>query len=337
MDDSLRSEIRALQKVGGSLALYLPKEWCEANNLSKGSKVNLRYTTNFICLDVDVPDKSKSLAIDTSSLLEGELKYVLISLYILGYDRVKFLSNRRISLPLRRYITSSLRYTPDFKISDEGDNFITIKRIGEGEELIKSLTREFASVSTVFRYALEALESDKDLWYYHDAVEELDTEVDRARVEVERTAYKLTERPYSNPAKLRYIIPSVIISKLLERLADHIALLISELENSDKELRKNVSQTLKELENTYEELKKIFGEYYLRRGPLGVDDIAPIISKLVYIIENKKAFREASIKSFHELSNELLVYHIIRIYDYITDIAEVLINVLLDSLEPSEV
>ncbi|MEM0454077.1 MAG: hypothetical protein QXO98_05425 [Sulfolobales archaeon] len=77
---------------------------------------------------------------------------------------------------------------------------------------------------------------------------------------------------------------------------------------------------------------KIFGEHYLRRSPLGVDVIAPIISKLVYIIENKKAFREASIKSFHELSNELLVHHIIRIYDYTTDIAEVLINVLLDSL-----
>ncbi|MEM0454076.1 MAG: PhoU domain-containing protein [Sulfolobales archaeon] len=69
-------------------------------------------------------------------------------------------------------------------------------------------------------------------------MEELDTEVDRARVEVKRTTYKLTEQPYSNPTKLRYMIPSVIISKLLERLADHIALLISELENSDKELRK---------------------------------------------------------------------------------------------------
>lgn len=331
MFDSLRSEVRTLQKVGGSLALYLPKEWCEANNVSKGSKVNLRYTDDFICIDVDRPGRVRNVVVDVAPLLEGELKYVLISLYILGYDYVKFVSSRKINLPLRRYLTSSLKYTPDFKIVDEGDNFITIKRVGEAEDLVKALTREFNAVSTVFRYASEALEVGNDLWSYYDAIEELDTEVDRARVEVERTAYKLTERPYLNPLRLRYIISSVIISKLLERLADHIALFINELESVGKELREDALQLLEELSSRYEELKKVFDEYYLERISLKMDEIAPVISKLVYIIEGKKAFREVPAKVFHKPVNELLIYHVIRIYDYITDIAEVLVNILLDS------
>ncbi|MEM1600754.1 MAG: PhoU domain-containing protein [Sulfolobales archaeon] len=330
--DLLRSEVRTLQKVGGSLALYLPKEWCEANNLSKGSKVNLRYSDDFICIDVDRPGRIRDAVVDITPLLEGELKYVLISLYILGYDYVKFVSSRKINLPLRRYLTSSLRYTPDFKIVDEGDNFITIKRVGEAEDLIRALTREFNAVSTVFRYASEALEVGKDIWSYYDAIEELDTEVDRARVEVERTAYKLTERPYLNTLRLRYVISSVIISKLLERLADHIVLFINELESVADELRKDLLQLLKELISKYEELKKVFDEFYLERTPLRMDEIAPVISKLVYIIEGKKAFREALVKVFHKPVNELLIYHIIRIYDYMTDIAEVLVNVLLDSI-----
>ncbi|MCS7109075.1 MAG: phosphate uptake regulator PhoU [Sulfolobales archaeon] len=331
VNDLIKSEVRTLQKVGGSLALYLPKEWCEINNVSKGSKINLRYSDDFICLDVDRPEKVKGLSIDTTSLLEGELKYIIISLYILGFDYVKFTSNRRISLPLRRYLVSSLKHTPEYKVVDEGDNFITIKRVGEGEDLIKALIREFNIVSTVLRYALEAIESGKDFWDYSDAVEELDSEVDRARTEVERAAYKLTEKPYLNPLKMRYVIPSVLISKLLERLADHIVLLISELEKPPNELRRSLLELLNELNSNYEGLRKVFEDHFPSKQIISIEDVGPTISKLVYIVEGKKKFREVVIKTLQGISSELVMYHVIRIYDYLTDTAEVLINVLVDS------
>lgn len=331
MDESIKSEVRSLQKVGGSLALYLPKEWCEANNLLKGSKVNLRYTDEYLCVDVDKPTRSRHLVVDTTSLLEGELKYVLISLYILGYDYVKFVNNKKISLPLRRYIVSCLRHTPDYKVVDEGDNFITIRRIGEGEDLIKALIREFNTVSTVFRYAIDALEVGKDIWSYYDALEELDTEVDKARIEVERASYKISEKPYLNPIRYRHVISSVMISKSLERLADHITLFINEFERPGEDLRNNASQILKELKSKYEELRDIFEGFYLRRHSDGFKDATQIISKLVYIIEGKKSFRDLPARMLQGSANELIRYHLIRIYDYLTDIAEILINVLVDS------
>lgn len=331
MDNVIRSEVRALQKVGGSLAVYLPREWCDMNKLEKGSKVNIRYTNDFLCIDIDKPSEIKGASIDVSSLLESDLKYILISLYILGYDHVKLTFGRRISLPLRRYVISSLRYTPEYRVVDEGDNFITLKRVAEGGDLIKALRHEFNSVLTMFRYVLESLQDGKDLISYVDAIEELDDEVDRARVEVERAAYKLTERPYLNVSMIRYVIPSVMISKYLERIADHLVSLMDEIGKITNSINKEVMlELLRELNVKYDELKKLFEEYYFSEIHLKKGDIISIVSKLIYIIENKKGFKDAILSRVSTSHSGLLSYHIIRIYDYFTDIAEALINALID-------
>lgn len=326
--DEMKSEIRTLQKVGSSLALYLPKEWCEANSISKGSKVTVRYKDDLLCIDIEEVGRvrSKSIVFDITFIPEDELKYLITSFYIIGYERVKLVSTKKISLMLRRLILSVLRYTPKYTVIEEGENYMIIGEIGGVEDVLEALKREFNSVATVFKYTIEAFESDPNaLSDYYESINELDDDVDRAQVEVERSAYKLVEKPLASMERVRYIISAAAISTLLERLSDHLVLLVKEASEGFPSSGK-VLTYLQESNKVYKTLFDVVER--VMRGEYDASKISPTLSSLIHIIERKRLIRENISKTTYEKGYELVTYHIIRIYGIIADIAEVLVNLL---------
>ncbi len=330
----VRSELRTLQKVGSSLAIYIPKEWCESNKLTKGSKVTLRYTDNFLCIDLEEVGnrKSKVVTFDITPLPEDELKYLIVSLYVIGYHRVKLVSHKKISLPLRRFILSVLRYTPKYSVVEEGENYMVIEEIGGVEDILEALKREFNSVTTVFKYTIEAFEGDhKTLSDYYESINELDDEVDKAQVEVERAAYKLIERPLTSMGKVRYIISAAVISTLLERLSDHLVLLVKEVSDGFANTQKILTY-LQEFNNVYKTVLKVVEK--ITENGYDASNIQNTLSSLIQIIERKRAVRESISKAIYGKGYEVITYHVIRIYGIIADIAEVLVNLLMSIYSP---
>jgi len=331
----IRSEVRTLQRVGSSLAIYLPKEWCEINKLSKGSKVTLRYSDNFLCLELEELSKSvrKELTFDITSLSEDVLKYLLISLYIIGYDFVKLVSRKKISLPLRRYLLSMLRYTSKYEVIEEGENYIVVGGVGSTDNVVDALRREFNAASTVFKYAIEALEGGpKTLDEYYDAMNELDDDVDRAQIEVERAAYKLIEKPYIS-SELIHAISATIISIYIERLSDHLVLIVREVPRDFPKINKLITY-LREFNKSYTALYEVFNKINTRS--YSISEINHVLEELVRIIESKRVVREELTKTFHEQGHELITYHVVRIYGLLTDIAEVLVDMLIESFIKSK-
>ncbi|MEM0453092.1 MAG: PhoU domain-containing protein [Sulfolobales archaeon] len=329
----VKYELRTLQKVGSSLAVYVPKDWCEINNLTKGSKITLRYGNNFLCVDLEDSSKTKGKIIefDITSLPENELKYLIISFYVVGYERVKLVSHKKISLPLRRFILSVLKYAPRYSVIEEGENYIIIGEIGGVEDILEALKREFHSAATVFKYTIEALSNTSaTLLDYYESMNELDDEVDRAQVEVERAAYRLIEKPFSGADRIKYIISASIISTLLERLSDHLVLLIKEASNGFLDVRK-LSDYLHEFNTDYKVLFDIVDQ--ITTKGFNTSNIPKTLSSLIHIIERKRVIRENITKALYEKGYELVTYHVIRIYGIIADIAEVLVNLLM-SLNP---
>ncbi len=329
----VRSELRTLQRVGSSLAIYVPKEWCEVNGLTKGSKVILRYAKEFLCIDLgEEGGAGRSAVLDITSLPEDELRYLLISFYIVGYERVKLTSHKKVNLPLRRFILSVLRYTPDYDVIDEGENYIVIGEVGKVEDILEALKREFNSVTTVFKYTIEAFEGGyKTLSDYYESINELDDEVDRAQLEVERAAYRLVEKPLTNMGRVKYVISAAIISTLLERLSDHLVLLVKEASNGFSDAMK-VLTYLQEFNNVYKKLSEVVE----RITTEGYDSSNTLLtlSTLIHVIERKRVVRENLSKTIYEKGYELVAYHVIRIYGIIADIAEVLVNLLVSLYTP---
>ncbi len=324
----MRQALRSLQKLGGSLALYLPKDWCDENGLRRGSKVVLRYWGKTLIVEAGEGERREA-SVDLDAILEGNLKYVLISLYILGFDRVRLLSKKRIGLSMRRYILSLLSYTPGYEIVEEGENFVDVAIIREARDPTEALLREFSGVSTVFRYSIEALERTPAVpEEYIDAVEELDSEVDRAWLEVERTIYKVAERPLSRLHEMRLSVPILLVSRYLERISDHLVQLVREVLEAGLQ-QPDLPLQVRDLSAAYHEVAEMFKDAVRSRGSAGSIDS---VVRLTSFIENKKSFRRGVVPRLRREGGLLAAYHVMRVYDYITDIAEVTMNVIVDGL-----
>lgn len=322
----VRQEVRSLQRIGGSLALYLPKDWCDANKLEKGSRVVVRYWGRSLVVEAGGSERREA-TVDLDSILDGDLKYILISLYVLGFDRVRLLSRKRVSLSTRRFVLSLLSYTPGYEIVDEGENFIDVAITREAEDPVEALLRESNGVSTVFRYSLEALERAPGIPdEYVDAVEELDSEVDRAWFEVERALYKATDRPLPGPYGARMLVPLLLVSRYLERLSDHLVQLVREVREVGLQ-QPDLVQQVRDLSEAYRELAEVLGSVVRTRGgPGGLDYVA----KLASFIENKRSFRRSVVPRLRKEGGILAAYHVMRIYDYLTDVAEVAMNIIIE-------
>lgn len=325
---SVKQEVRSLQKLGGSLALYLPKEWCDDNGLTKGSRVRVKYGGKLLCVEIE-RDEKREAVVDLDDILNGDLKYILISLYVLGFDRVRLSSKKRIGLTMRRYIFSLLNYTPGFEIVEEGENFVDVAIAREVEDPVEALSREFNSVFTLFKYTMEALERAPNVPdEYVDAIEELDNEVDRAWFEVERSVYKSMGKAHWRFAESRSLIPLLLVSRYLERLSDHLVQLVQEIRSLPIQQYDIIAQ-IRSLLSSYHDIVRSFKAVLEERA--GAKDSSRI-TRLINVIENKKSYRHNVIPKLRKEGGMLVAYHVTRIYDYITDVAEVVINVILDDL-----
>ncbi|MGC9147876.1 MAG: hypothetical protein ACP5GI_00290 [Sulfolobales archaeon] len=336
------SEIRSVQEIKGSYILYLPKEWCSINKISKGSRVIVKGSRKRLMIEAaDKGEEIINLRIDDYD--ERSLRYSLISLYVLGYKNIRLESKRNIDLRTRREIRSILKFLRGYEIYEEGRNYVLIRESISRTDLEQLMRKEYNSLFFLLKLLRDLIEKKiskrdidiEDIKQFTDLdLEELDSEIDIARLEIKRIYSKiLTDLSIDPGIDPRILSNIIMISNILERIADHVvealriimskdilefksgrtSEILDELDRASLVISNYLDKLLKEIFNI--NIGKEFSE----------EEVGSIIKSLADIIEAKRLFREKIREGLG--GNPLFEYHITRVFDYMTDIAEYLMDI----------
>ena len=120
--------IRRLQKIGSSILVSLPKEWIDANNLSKSMPVEIETGQNSISITLTKgTEPSKEIVISYPLPKEENIVANITGAYLLGYDVINIKSKSTIPVEDREKIRGSLRRLVGMEIFEEDASNIRVQ------------------------------------------------------------------------------------------------------------------------------------------------------------------------------------------------------------------
>jgi phosphate uptake regulator len=322
----LLQEERRIQEVRGSYILYLPKEWCKDLNLGKGSRVLIRRVGSKLVIEPSEAPRIKLYSdIDLDEIGEGSMYYMLISLYISGAEQIKIVSKKQLSGEVKKMISTYIKHMPGFSIFDEAKNFIILREVRRGSELNTVVRRIILNARSLFEYIIKIYSGERA----EEDLEELDSEIDAIRREAERIFnIMLTSPGLDSDSKIlqkSYIM--VQIARVIERISDHLVAIAQYTESSEND-RAKIYSMLSNIYSYYTMIEELIKQNLQEEetGRKGRESLRKVILRLVDLIESKKKIHEMVAEA--GLEKDITAYHIMRIYDYITDIAEYVLDMI---------
>ena len=102
--------IRRLQRIGSSILVSLPKEWVDANNLDKGSQVEIETGQDSVSISANKETRpTKELVISYPLSKEENIVANITGAYLLGFDIIVINSKSIIPGKDREEIRNSMR------------------------------------------------------------------------------------------------------------------------------------------------------------------------------------------------------------------------------------
>ncbi len=328
MSMSLQEE-RRIQEVRGSYILYLPKEWCKDLNLGKGSRILIRRVGSKLVIEPSEAPRIKLYSdVDLDEIGEGSMYHMLISLYISGAEQIKIVSKKQLSGEVKKMISTYIKHMPGFSIFDEAKNFIILREVRRGSELNTVVRRIILNARSLFEYVIRIYSGERA----EEDLEELDSEIDAIRREAERVFnIMLTSPGLDGDSKIlqkSYIM--VQIARVIERISDHLVAIAQYTESSESD-RAKIYSMLSNIYGYYTMIEELIKQNLQEEevGRKGREPLRRVISRLVDLIESKKKIHEMVAEA--GLERDITAYHIMRIYDYITDITEYVLDMIVVS------
>ncbi|NHI84157.1 MAG: phosphate uptake regulator PhoU [Candidatus Thorarchaeota archaeon] len=174
--------IRRLQRTGGesgsSFLIILPKDWVERQGLSKGHPVVVAEREDG-CLIVDPRLSKAGEPRSTSIQIESNLRWVITSKYLLGFDEIHVVSSKKITGKQRLELERIIKRFVALEITEEDENEIVIRCLVDPSTLPvrKTMKRMNLLASRMLDDAVDAFfEGDKKS---ADYINQRDEEVDR--------------------------------------------------------------------------------------------------------------------------------------------------------------
>ncbi|MDC0896554.1 phosphate uptake regulator PhoU [Nitrosopumilus sp.] len=119
---------RRLQKIGSSMLVSLPKEWIDANNLSKSNQVEIETNQNNLSIRTQLSKRPSKEVEISYPLSEGEgIVPTITGAYLLGFDIIKIVGKSSISINDRESVRGSMRKLVGLEIIDEDATNISIQ------------------------------------------------------------------------------------------------------------------------------------------------------------------------------------------------------------------
>ena len=120
--------IRRLQRIGSSILVSLPKEWVDANNLDKGSQVEIETGQDSISLSANKETRpTKELVISYPLSKEENIVANITGAYLLGFDIIVINSKSIIPGKDREEIRNSMRRLVGMEIIEEDASHINMQ------------------------------------------------------------------------------------------------------------------------------------------------------------------------------------------------------------------
>ena len=120
--------IRRLQRIGSSILVSLPKEWVDANNLDKGSQVEIETGQDSVSISANKETRpTKELVISYPLPKEENIVADITGAYLLGYDVIEINSKSIIPIEDREKIRNSMRRLVGMEIIEEDSSHINMQ------------------------------------------------------------------------------------------------------------------------------------------------------------------------------------------------------------------
>ena len=245
------AETRKVQVTGGStFTVSIPKDWANENDVEAGSRVAFHPEGDSLVLTPATEDERTEGSIDIEGLQGEELRRVVMTMYVSGFDVITFQAGR-VSTDQRRTIREATQGLVGLEVLEETGDRVVVRDLLDSSELSvhNAVDRMRLISASMLEDALTALAAgDGDL--ARDVIHR-DDDVDRLYMVVSRIFRSTLRNP---TAAVELGIPREISfdyhssARQLERIADHatkIAHLSLELEGVPPE---NVVASLEELQ-----------------------------------------------------------------------------------------
>ena len=119
---------RRLQKIGSSILVSLPKEWIDANELSKSNQVEIETNQNNLSIRTQLSKRPSKEVEISYPLSEGEgIVPTITGAYLLGFDVIRIVGKSSISINDRENVRGSMRKLVGLEIIDEDASNISVQ------------------------------------------------------------------------------------------------------------------------------------------------------------------------------------------------------------------
>ena len=151
---------RRIQQIGNTVLVSLPKEWADANGLSKGDEVRMEAGQNTLSIGGEAR-RVKDVTISYPLPEEENIVANVTGAYLLGYDLIRVKSAKSIPVLDRQKIRDSVRRLAGMEIVGEDASTITAQFLLDASTLSPPgmLRRMSATVLGMFGDVLDALVS----------------------------------------------------------------------------------------------------------------------------------------------------------------------------------
>lgn len=230
-------EIRRVQMTGGSsFIITLPKEWVKKLNIGKNDPIGLIQQPDgslLVTPKLDKEQTKRTIEFTIENQVDKNFLFrKLIGAYISGYDSIQIKSKPRIQPMTRSTIRTFIQTTIGQEIVEETDTAIIIKDLLNPSEmpLNRTIKRMHIIAKGMYEDALRSIkESDEQL---AEDIGLRDSEIDRLHWLVARQ-HRIIQNNVQFIEKMGITTSTAttayLISRILERIGDHIVRISSEL------------------------------------------------------------------------------------------------------------
>jgi phosphate uptake regulator len=305
---------RSVQLVGGSTyTLSLPKGWINRHAISPKSKLVVVETKSGNLIVVPPTVRRKTLEIKIGEDADKAVKLVTAA-YLNGYDRLVILGDTEIDELVRSSVRKILRRLMGFEVTKEGPTVIEVEIQVEpkmvspetGLERMKNLVLStlelgFTTTKPVEEEVLEQIDEDSDrlnLFYSRILRQALSEPLELTKLNMDTTV----------------VFDSLMVFRMLERCVDHAAS-AAKIRLLDRESPRRTEDTKKMATAVGRALEQSVKSFLSKDAELAAS-----------VAKKRWELRTGILDLPETQKASLLHYHLGRIVDYSSDIAELVLD-----------
>ncbi len=344
MESQLSEGTRKLQFTGGSTYIIsLPKKWIDQNQLTKGSVIRVREEEggllSIIPTETATHQKLDEATIKVASKDSPDLIIrKTVSAYLVGYNliHIKAANQKQLSTKQRHELKNFSRnmLVGTELVTDTPEELVLQVLLSYPELSIQSALRRMSIITaSMHRDAITALKE----FSYQQAKEvaTTDNEVDRFNLYIVRQLKTAIQNPRIikeiGLQNARDCLGYRLVTKSVERAADHAASIAYNILQLGKQLEKETIEKLEEMSSIAVSMFETAIEALFRQDYILADSI---VEKTKDVISLEKGAVSSSQKMAVEEAPylRLIIESIRRTAEYASDIAEVVLNLTVESI-----